>query len=227
MCTATSEGLPVAFSLVSHSRLRFILNLLPLIQKAKALRRVVSVAAASCEGPIDLHNIPALGLSLRQFRDHSASTQTLLLEEVARRAPDVSFVHTVPGVVKSGILRDMEPSVTLSIIVAISKVLSPFINTSPDECAERLIFVASTAIFTPRQGTMDFPGVPLSACLTVARGSDGHIGSGIYTIDNKGESSPLKIEQLLFELRKSGAAREIWEYVMADFLRITGAETST
>lgn len=151
---------------------------------------------------------------------------TLLLEEVAGRAPEVSFIHTVPGVVESGIMRDMEPNLRLSIIVAISKALAPFINTSPDECAERLVFLATTARFAPRLGGMGCSGVSLSEHLTVARGSDGQIGTGMYTVDNKGESSPAKVEKLLAEFRKNGTAAAVWEYVRADFLRITGAEAS-
>ncbi|KAJ4387790.1 hypothetical protein N0V93_008392 [Gnomoniopsis smithogilvyi] len=222
----TSEGLPLAFSLVAHSRLRFILNLLPLLQKATTIRRVVTVAAASCEGPIDLDNIPALGFPLRQFRDQSASILTLLLEEAARRAPDVSFIHTTPGIVKSGIMRDMEPTIQLSIMVAICKALSPFINTSPYECAERLVFTASSAMFTPRQSGVGCLGVPLTESLAVARGSDGQVSSGIYTVDNKGDISPSKVERLLHEFREDGTATKVWEYLRDDFLRITGTEAS-
>lgn len=123
-------------------------------------------------------------------------------------------------------MRDMEPNLRLSIIVAISKVLSPFINTSPDECAERLVFLATTARFPPRQGGIVVSGVSLGEHLTVARGSDGQVGTGIYTVDNKGESSPINVEQLLLGFRENGTAAKVWEYVMDDFLRITGTEAS-
>lgn len=64
---ATTEGLPLAAGLVMHSRLRFILNLLPSLQQAESLRRVISIGAATCEGPIDMSNIPGKDLPLRKW----------------------------------------------------------------------------------------------------------------------------------------------------------------
>ena len=44
--TETSEGLPFGSALITYSRNRFIVNLLPLLQQATALRRVVTAFAA-------------------------------------------------------------------------------------------------------------------------------------------------------------------------------------
>ncbi|KAF4631539.1 hypothetical protein G7Y89_g6597 [Cudoniella acicularis] len=45
----TSEGLPLVAALITHLRMRFILNLLPLLQRANSLRRIVSVLAATTD----------------------------------------------------------------------------------------------------------------------------------------------------------------------------------
>ncbi|KAF2656365.1 putative short-chain dehydrogenases/reductase [Lophiostoma macrostomum CBS 122681] len=220
----TSEGLPLTAALAIHSRTRFILNLLPLIRASTSLRRVVSVLAASLEGPIDLDNIPALGFDLRKQRDQMASIQTLLLEEAGRRAPDVSFVHDVPGVVKGGIMREMEPNFRLRIIVAVAGLLGRWIETSSEECGERHVFFATSARYAPPQVDEMVKGVPIKAEVEMARGSDGTLGGGVYTVDQKGESSGPKVESLLDQFRKDGTKEKVWKYVVGDFTKITGAE---
>lgn len=219
----TSEGLPFAIAVNTHSRIRFILNLLPLLRKADHLRRVVSVGAATCEGSIDLNNIPGVGLSLLPWRNQIASIQTLLLEEMAKRAPEVSFIHTVPGVVKSGILRDAEGT-GMAIRIAISKLLMPLIATSPAESGERHAFVATSAVYPPGQQTStSCIGVPLQGLMT-ARGTDGKEGSGVYSISNKCEVASQKVEELLATFRKDGTAKKVWDYFAADFKRIMGVD---
>ncbi len=69
-------------------------------------------------------------------------------------------------------------------------------------------------------------GVPLAGTLVTARGSDGRTGSGVYSIDHKGDSAPPKVEQLLEKLRHDGTAQKAWNYVTADFIRITGTEVA-
>ncbi|PCG98873.1 Short-chain dehydrogenase/reductase SDR [Penicillium occitanis (nom. inval.)] len=220
----TSEGLNFAIAVCTHSRIRFILNLLPLLRKADHLRRVVSVAAATCEGAIDLNNVTGVGMSLLPWRNQTASIQTLLLEEMAKRAPEVSFVHTVPGVVKSGILRDAQGT-GMAIRIAISKLLMPLIATSPAESGERHTFVATSAVYPPgKQGGEAYAGVPLQGNLTTARGTDGKPGSGVYSISNKCEVASPKVEELLATFRKDGTAEKVWDYFSADFKRITGVE---
>lgn len=198
--------------------------LLPLIQSASSLRRVVSVGAATCEGPIDIANLAGTGFPLRKWRDQLASMQTLLLEEAGRRAPDVGFVHDVPGVVKSGILRDAN-GFRINLVIAIASLLAPLINTPPDECGERHLFFATSAMYTPREAAAGAAaGVPLVAGLVVARGSNGQAGGGVYSIDNKGESAPPRVEQLLAGFREDGTAKAVWNLVTEDMKRITGSE---
>ncbi|KAI8944846.1 putative short-chain dehydrogenases/reductase [Xylaria longipes] len=222
----TSEGLPVASALAQYSRVRFIFNLLPLLQRADSLRRVVSVGAATCEGAIDLSNIPGTGLPLHQWRDQLASIATLMIEEAQRRAPDVAFVHTVPGVVESGIMRDVQPTLRLSIIIGISKLLAPLINTPPAESGERHVFAATSAAFAPGRGT-GHAGVPLDGtALETSRGTDGRTGSGVYSVSPKVDPASPKVEDVLRRFREDGTAAKVYDSVSADFKRITGSEVA-
>lgn len=221
--TETSEGLPLISALALHGRTRFILNLLPLLQNAHQLRRVVSVGAASYEGPIDTQNIPGLGFPLPKWRDQFASCITLLLNKAAHQAPNVGFVHTCPGVVKSGIMRDMEPTLRLRIIVAITGFLAPLINTSPEECGERQLFAATSARYGARESHEEVSG--LSPGMSVARGVNGQPCGGVYSVDAKGESSPQKVDQLLRGFVDDGTAEKVWEYIMTDLKNVTGSQS--
>ncbi|KAI0382114.1 putative short-chain dehydrogenases/reductase [Hypomontagnella monticulosa] len=222
----TSEGLPFASCLVMHSRLRFILNLLPLLQNARSLRRVVNVQAATAEGPIDVNNIRAEGLSLVPWRAQAASVQTVLLEELARRAPDVSFIHNIPGGVKSGIARDVEGFGLSLFIGFVYTVLEPLIGIPADECGERQLFLATSARYVSRENTADTAGVALNGTLSVARGTDGETGSGMYSLDMRGESASRNVEKLLARFREDGTAEKVWDHIMGDSKRITGTEVA-
>ena len=208
-----------------HSRIRFVLNLLPLLQKADSLRRVVSVLCATYEGAIDTNNILCKDFSLLKQRNQRASIQTLLLEEVARRAPNVSFVHAFPGLVKGGIQRENDmKGLGITMVIALGRLLEPMIQTSPAECGERHLFVATSAKYAPKQGGAAVSGVTLDSQLAVARGSDGRTGSGMYSVDSKGESASSKVEELLATFRENGTAKKVWDYLATDFKEITGTE---
>ncbi|KAI1349557.1 putative short-chain dehydrogenases/reductase [Xylaria sp. FL0043] len=196
----TEEGLPVSFALGTHSRLRFITNLFPLLQRAPSLRRVVSIAAIG----------------------------TLTLEEARRRyAPDVAFVHTVPGVVESGIMRDLKPTLRLSIIIGISRLLAPFINVPPAESGERHVFAATSAAFAPGQDAAGHVGVPLDGLpVEICRGTDGKAGSGVYSLSPKDDPAAPKVEELLRRYREDGTAEKVWDHIAADLKRITGQEVA-
>ncbi|KAI1132834.1 putative short-chain dehydrogenases/reductase [Nemania abortiva] len=228
----TSEGLPMSFALAAHSRLRFIINLLPLLQRADSLRRVVSVGAATCEGAIDLDNIPCTGFPLIKMRNQVASIGTLMLEEAQRRAPGVAFIHTVPGVVESGIMRDVQPTLHLSIIIGISRLLAPLINVPPAECGERHVFAATSAAFAPcsvqGQGKgAGCAGVPLDGFpLETVRGTSGSTGSGVYSLSPKNDPASPKVEEVLRQFREDGTAAKVWNVIAADFTRITGQESA-
>ncbi len=186
---------------------------------------MVSVGAATVEGPIDMDNIPAIGLPLMKWRDQGSCVQSLLLQEVARRAPDVSFVHTAPGVVKSGIMRDAE-GFRIGLIIAIARLMAPFVQTPPDECAERHVFIATSAAFASGQNNAAAAGVPAAKTLTLPRGADGQTGSGMYSINHRGETASREIEKLLATYKEDGTAKKVWDYVAEDFKRITGTEVA-
>ncbi len=70
-------------------------------------------------------------------------------------------------------------------------------------------------------------GVPVPEGITVARGTDGKSGSGVYSINIDAESAPPKVEALLAKLRKDGVRQELWSHIEGEFKRITGATSAS
>ena len=198
-------------------------NLLPLIQQATGLRRVVTVFTAGKEGPISANDIQGRRLSILTGRGHLSSLVTLSLETIAKKAPDVSFIHNMPGPVDSGLLRGMKGE---TVVNAIFRVAKPFLRFIPtEESGERHVFLATSAKYAPASSGPDAAsGVPVPDGVAVATGTNGEIGSGVYNIGADGESSGPNVEKLIAKFRKEGMEKLVWKYAEEQFQRITGAE---
>jgi NAD(P)-dependent dehydrogenase (short-subunit alcohol dehydrogenase family) len=146
--TKTSEDLHFYTSLTYYSRMRFIVNLLPLLKRATALRRVVTVLAGTKEGPIQTHDFPGFDIGMVAGRDHFSSMITLELEALAKGAPSVSFIQNYPGFVKTGLDRGAKGP-AMAAVIAISKVIGVFLNIPFEEAGQREIFFLTSARFPP------------------------------------------------------------------------------
>jgi hypothetical protein len=219
----TAEGLHLGIALVIHTRNRFIINLLPLLEAAKSLRRVVTVFAATKESPIDMKNLHLWNMSIRNIstgRGHMSSCITLSLEALAKKAPTVSFIHDFPGPVRSNVARGR--SLLLLAIQAIFVVIAPFVCIPNEESGERHLFLATSARYPPGKNTEASSGVCLEDGDEVARGTDAQNGSGVYSVDEHGESADPKVEELLADFRKEGLVEKVWEHCEDEYKRITG-----
>ncbi|MCJ1398438.1 hypothetical protein MMC11_001636 [Xylographa trunciseda] len=222
----TAEDLHYSAALVTYSRSRFIVNLLPLIQRAPSLRRVVSVLCAGKEGPVDMTDLQGWKMTnLLAQRGAGASMVTMSLEALARKAPDVTFIHNFPGSVKSNLIRGGEPRI-IAVMGFVSKILGVFVNSFVPsvECGERHVFLATSAKYPAGKGGEAVTGVPLPKGVAVARGVDGQSGSGVYSIDQNGESTGPKVEELLAGFRRDGSVEKVWQDTEAQFQRITGRD---
>ena len=177
----TAEGLEVAQSLEVYSRILFILQLLPLLNKATA-PRVVSVLG----GGMETANIDLLDLDLKRpgnfsgvkAQGHYPTMQTALLEKVAVENPDVTFIHSWPGVVNTGnVKRSINGSVVMAWFVWL--VLEPLVRLltfSDEEAAQRHLFISTSAAFGG-QGTQ-WLGKPGANTL-------GQSKNGLFLVNNK------------------------------------------
>ncbi len=222
----TSEGLHIFMALAYYARARFIINLLPLLRQAPHLRRVVTVLAAGHEGPIHTNDFQSRNIPFRSVRGHNVSMTDMMLEHLARGAPEVSFVHDYPGPVKSGFGRETN-GVLMRIAITLFKLVGPLIYIPTKETGERHLLFATSARYPPRAGaeTDRADGVPLPSGVLVARGTDGEEGSGVYAVNWDGESAGPKSLQVLATLRNQNMAENVWEHTVAEFKRVTGSES--
>lgn len=166
-----------------------------------------------------LKNVPFTAV-----RGHTVSLITLTMAHFAHKAPTVSFVHDYPGFVKTNIGREMT-GVMKVVASVMMKVLGPFVNVPPEEVGERHLFYATSGRYPAlSQIEGDGDGVALRDGVVVAKGIDGEVGSGVYTVDNRGEEGGSAVVQTLNELRRVGAMEEVRKDVAKEFIRITGVE---
>ncbi|TVY82123.1 Oxidoreductase andH [Lachnellula suecica] len=205
----TSEHVHLLAALNYYSRIRFITNLLPLLQASTSLRRVVTVGGGSKEGPLDETDFPALRVPLPELRGHLTTLITLGLEAVAEDAPGVSFVHDYPGTVETGLYRDVGglPASRIDVFVPIK------------ECGERHLYLATSSSFRPLRN--EGVAVPLTDGVEVALGINGEIGSGLYSVGWDCESASTDVMKLLAELREGGMVDKVRRHTEIEFERIS------
>ena len=179
----------------------------------------MTVLAATKEGPVDLSDPEGKNISFAKMRGHGAGLLTLGLEALARDAPTVSFVHTFPGLVKTGIGRDM--SGVLGAVLTVFSLFGPLVGVPIDTSGELNLYAATSAQFPAREGGAD--GVPLLAGLGTSKGSNAKEGSGVYNIDEKNEAANAKVNELLAQMRKDGKVEKVWDYAESEFKRILGS----
>ena len=217
----TPEGLHYFAALVTYSRTRFIVNLLPLLHQATALRRVVSVFTAGKEGPVDASDFQGWKVPALSQRGQASSLVTLSLEALAKKAPDVAFIHNFPGAVKTNIVRGGEGA-AIFILNVVFKIIGPMVNMPNQECGERHLFLATSARYPAGMSRDAASGVPMVGGVAVARGTNGKSGSGVYSIESDGESAGPKVEELLAKFREEGMVEKVWKDTEDEFKRITG-----
>ncbi|KAH7393481.1 hypothetical protein BKA64DRAFT_755648 [Cadophora sp. MPI-SDFR-AT-0126] len=215
----TSEGLVLLSALMLYSRARFIVNLLPIIKTAPSLRRIITVAGGSLEGKIYPDDYPARHLSFIKMRAHSISVITLSMEALARNAPEVSFIHDYPGTVKTP-LMDHDLGI-ISVVLRVWLFLFGWYVCIPiEECGERHLFLATSARFAPKESGKGADGVTVEGQIAVARGSNGEVGSGVYSVGSDCESGSPKSLKLMEEYRSQGLVENVWNHIDGEFKRI-------
>ncbi|EHK47013.1 hypothetical protein TRIATDRAFT_45904 [Trichoderma atroviride IMI 206040] len=202
----TSEGLHLLAALNYYSRIRIIQNLMPLLEQAPFLRRIVSVGGGGHEGSLDTADFQALNVPLENLREHLSTLVTLGLQAVATSSPEVSIVHGYPGTVKTSLLKDV-PEETLKTMTFIPL----------EECGERHLYLATSSKYSPLKN--EYAKIPLEDGVEVALGFGGQAG-GVYSIREDCENASPEVMQKLAELRANGVMEEVWSHTLEQFARI-------
>lgn len=107
----SSEGIDKIMSVMYYSRMRVVQQLIPLLENAANANepaRVVTVLLAGVEGHINEDDLECTAhYSFPQIRQQRATLHSLAVEHLARKYPTLSFSHYNPGIVNTGIFREL------------------------------------------------------------------------------------------------------------------------
>ncbi|KAG9236618.1 hypothetical protein BJ875DRAFT_215235 [Amylocarpus encephaloides] len=212
----SSEGLDIPHALRLYTRLRFVHNLLPLLESSST-PRVISILAGGKESSIDLTDLELRkSFDARTAMKLSTTQTTLAFEELANSHPSVAFIHKYPGFVNTGAVpRLLKASKGIWIVPAtfIRLFVVPVLNLlamTVDEAGERGLFLSTSAAFPPAEATAGMSGVPLPTGVEVAKDSE---VKGLYLLGGNDESAA--VTPGLAELRAQGGSKLVWESVLA------------
>lgn len=200
-----------------YSRIRFTQQLLPLLHAASpSLSRVVSVLSPGEEfASFDLDNLDLKkNFSLWNAANHTITMTDFAFEEMAKANPTVSFVHSFPGGVKTGYIKEAEILLRTAFVVVAT--LGSRWMTSLEESGERHLYAATSGRYTASY--REEAGVPVGDDPTdkmVMKGSDGRNCSGAYLVGSDGEFRAN--EKVLKALRDKNAGPKVWEHTMKMF----------
>ncbi|KAK3391238.1 hypothetical protein B0H63DRAFT_390099 [Podospora didyma] len=217
----SSEGLDKALAVRFYSRMRFILDLLPLLEAKNASRpfpaRVVTVLAGGSEAtifPDDLGLKEPAHQGVVTTAGIATTYTTMFLEQLAARHTQVSFVHTYPGFVRGTNLFKSEHLGGLTRFLLnwmFMPALGRLMSISASESGERHLFIATDASFTPA-------GVMRADAAAV--GSNGKIGSGAYIVGENAESKAAASERVMKPYREKAVDVLVYEHTLAEYRRI-------
>lgn len=220
--TENADGLEDTISLRYYVRMRFVQNLLPLLSSSSS-SRIVSIFGAGREGRLNEDDLELKHtFSHATAACHTATMNTLALEEVASSHPTISCIHVFPGLVLTGVFTTFAQDWYFPLRFLFMWGVLPIANifsVSLQETGERHLFYATSARYPPA-GVVDplGRGVPLPKGVEVAKGADWNEGSGCYLLDRTGETVGDK--KLLDEYRKRDMGKMIWDHTQEVFDRV-------
>ncbi|OAQ98593.1 hypothetical protein LLEC1_03107 [Akanthomyces lecanii] len=213
----TTEGLYKAYVLPVTSRILFSLCLLPALQRAAGLRRVVSVFAAGHEGPFDetdwagycsKHPIMARG--------HTAAMITMAHNTLAgQESPGRELHPQLPGRRQDQLWQGCQ-----GLHGCGARGARAARAAAPQVPLHRGLYGATSAAIPPANGAAG-AGVPLSDGMPVSVGADGRPGSGSYNLDAMCERASDAVQKRLGEAKESGAENRLWAHIMREIKEIT------
>lgn len=206
-------------SLMYYSRMRAIVQLLPLLLNSTLPARVVSVYAAGFEAklyPDDLSLRDLKHYSYSQARSHMIYMHTLFMETLAEKYPGkLALTHIFPGLVIGPAFYSSEFPLWFRVMFRIlNPLIGKLVSVPPTESGARMISLASSR-YPPRPSdSSDKSQEQKDAAL----GTDGKPGSGVYALGWKGETA---IKHQAYEkFDKSEMRKKVWAHTTKAFEEI-------
>lgn len=212
-------------SLMYYSRMRIIVQLLPLLLKSSLPARIVSVYAAGIEAKLYPEDLSLRDLKLysyTQARSHMIYMHTLFMETLAEKHLDkLALTHIFPGLVIGPTYYSAEYPLWFRIMFRIlHPILGRFVTVPREESGARMMSLASSR-YPARPSDPSKVYQPGS----VAVGTDGKPGSGVYSLGWKGENN-LKLS-VYEKFDKDEMRRKVWDHTVRAFEVIEGGNVFT
>ncbi|KAK8077274.1 hypothetical protein PG996_003444 [Apiospora saccharicola] len=226
----TTEGLDATMSILYYSRMRAIQQLTPLLLQSKLPATVVSVYAAGFE---DEKKLFREDLSLRdlkrysysQVRSHLCYMHSMYMSKLAEDR-QLRLVHIFPGLVLTPAFHN--PAYPAWFRFLFNRILAPFflapfIAVNPVESGERMLSLASPALY---------PAATSNSAESrkggTVRGMDGRPGNGAYSLDWKGDDAHNgKVYTKLGEDGIEALKKQVWEHTNKAFEVIAAGKPFT
>lgn len=213
----TGEGLDKSFSLLYYSRIRFITQLLPLLEASPLpSSRVVSVYSAGLETATKDRYLDDLSLrnaehySFGAVRNHTTHLKTMAFETIAEQHPNIGLVHVYPSlVITPGFDNNPLPPL-IKLGWKLAAPAAKLFSVKPDEIGERVLGFTS-----PR-----FGGEQETETLKtdVADSTNGKVGGGAYSLKHTGQVN--EIGPIYEKLRSAGFKESAWKHTNSAFQAI-------
>ena len=205
-------------SLMYYSRMRFILQLLPLLLASSLPAHVVSVFGPGRDTKIFLDDLSLRDPKHYSFYNmgcHVAYLTTMFLENLAARHPgQLSLSHYYPALVlHDGFFNERLPS-WIKWAFTIFMPLMRLVAVPQAESGERVVYHTSPR-FPPRSSNAVEDKPKTIGNIEVATSSDGVVGGGAYRTNWNGEMVPLT--KGYKKLRENGFYEKVWNHTMKAF----------
>ena len=213
----TPEGLDALMSLLYYSRMRFAVQLLPLLLASPAghVACVLNPRMGN-RGKLVLEDLSLRDPKIFGFATASAyigRMTTFLFEELARRHR-ISFIHEYPGLVMTNATETGKLPTWARLLWRILAPVFSLFAIPPADSGDRHLFLA-TSRYPARDGKRDGMGGQSD----VAVSSDGVEGGGAYQVTWNGEIIPTA-EKVYKGDREDGVSEKVWKHTMEVFRQI-------
>lgn len=211
----TSEGLDLFLALGYYSKVVFLAELLPLLQASTNNPRAITILGAGEEDPapiVDDYDLEKPeNYSLAKHLAHSGTGITLAMQRLATKYPNVTLIHTHPGLVATDLINKALAGKTAwwtgiaAMVLSLLRYVPLFWTVQ--QAAERELYVATTSRFGGKGAASLVEGQ------TAGKNLDGNTTTGsVYVVGEKLEA--LQIEKVQPEWEKTGAADKIWRHTV-------------
>jgi len=152
------EGLDRKMAISYYARMRFVLNLLPLMSTSEPAR-VISVLGGGREGSLDMENLDLKApgsYGLMSAAGHTITMTSLSFEHLSKQYPNIGWVHATPGFVVTGQGRRLPAP--LRILLKVTEPLQKCISTPISDSGQGFFYLSTQEKFGKGLWLVDWKG---------------------------------------------------------------------